>query len=202
MLNYKKIERISKSFYLQKTEKVARELIGKLFVKKISDGEYLSAEILETEAYLPDGDLACHAAKGKTPRNSPMFENGGILYVYFIYGNHYCSNIVTEEAGKGAAVLIRAAKPIEGIEIMKNYREIENIQRLCNGPGNFAKAFGINKLDNYQSLFGINNSNYCLFHFNEYADDEIVQTNRIGIKQNSELPLRFYLKDSEYISRK
>jgi DNA-3-methyladenine glycosylase len=201
MLQINKLERIKKSFYLQKSEKVARDLIGKLFVRKYSNGKILSAEIIETEAYLPENDLACHAAKRRTLRNAPMFEAGGILYVYFIYGNHFCANIVTETEGKGAAVLIRAARPIEGMDIMIENRGTDYIKKLCKGPGNFAKAFNLNKSDNFKEIWKVSNEIQIL-RYRDYTEEEIVTTTRIGIKENSELPLRFYLKDSEYISKK
>ncbi|OGU57600.1 MAG: hypothetical protein A2X64_09010 [Ignavibacteria bacterium GWF2_33_9] len=196
------MKRISKEYYLNSTEKLARDLLGSVFVKKINQNEYIAAEIVETEAYLPQGDLACHAAVKKTPRNAPMFESGGILYIYFIYGNHFCSNIVTETEGKGSAVLIRAAKPLEGISEMQQNRGVLDIRKLCNGPGNFSKAFGLNKGYNYLDLSDYENSEIQLFRLNNYPDNEIIQTTRIGIKKHSELPLRFYVRDSEFISRK
>ena len=188
-------------FYQRDTITVARELLGKLFVR-IIDGQILSAEIIETEAYLPTNDPACHASKRKTQRNAPMFENGGILYVYFIYGNHFCANIVTEKEGLGSAVLIRAARPIQGIEIMKKNRHIDDIFNLCNGPGKFAQAFGLKREHNYHSL---SSKSIFVADYNNYNDSEIVITNRIGIKIGAELPLRFYvnnLESKKFISRK
>lgn len=188
-------------FYQRDTITVARELLGKLFVR-IIDGQILSAEIIETEAYLPTNDPACHASKHKTQRNAPMFENGGILYVYFIYGNHFCANIVTEKEGLGSAVLIRAARPIQGIEIMKKNRHIDDIFNLCNGPGKFAQAFGLKREHNYHSL---SSKSIFVADYISYNDSEIVITNRIGIKIGAELPLRFYvnnLESKKFISRK
>lgn len=202
MININNLERIKEEFYLQKTEKVAKDLIGKLFVRTIENSAIIAAEITETEAYLSTGDLASHSAKKKTVRNAPMFESGGILYVYFIYGNHFCSNVVTEKEGIGSAVLLRAARPVEGLELMINNRGIEQIENLCKGPGNFAKAFNIDRNDNYEKLFSNKISKFSIYHYKNYTDDEIIQTTRIGIKQSSELLLRFYLKDSNFISKK
>lgn len=199
MLQINKLERIKKTFYLQNTEKVAKELLGKLFIRQI-DGQVLSAEIVETEAYLSTGDLASHSARGKTNRNSSMFEEGGILYIYFIYGNHFCANIVTEEFGKGCAVLIRAGKPVSGIEMMKNNRGINNLHKLCAGPGNFAKSFMINKSSNLKKLYV--GSEFGIFRYNDYSDNNIMVSERIGIKKSSDLLLRFYINNSEYLSRK
>lgn len=185
-------------FYRRKTEIVAQELLGKLFVR-IIDGQMMAAEIVETEAYLPKDDPACHAAKKKTNRNAPMFEDGGILYVYFIYGNHFCANIVTETKGLGAAVLIRAARPLEGIELMKNFRKKDNILDLLNGPGKFAQAFNLKREQNYHSLVS---SEIFVSDHRTYDKQDIVQTTRVGIKEGSELLLRFYVANSEFISRK
>ncbi|HAW08314.1 MAG TPA: 3-methyladenine DNA glycosylase [Bacteroidetes bacterium] len=191
-------KKIPIEFYKQKTEDIARLLIGKLFVRVI-DGEWLACEIHETEAYLPDGDYASHAAKMKTLRNAPMFESGGILYVYFIYGVHYCVNIVTENAGIGSAVLLRAGKPLAGIEKMQEFRKSNKIEQLCKGPGNFAKAFDLNKTHNFHRL---DSDDIFLCDYETYPDSEIVRTTRIGINLSKDLPLRFYLKDSPYISKK
>lgn len=192
------LKKIPKEFYQRETTLVAKDLIGKLFVR-IIDGQVLTAEIVETEAYLPKNDPACHAAKRKTPRNSPMFEDGGILYVYFIYGNHYCANVVTETEGLGSAVLIRAARPLEGIQFMMNNRRNSKIEELCNGPGKFAQAFDLNKQQNYHSL---DSCDIFISEFNYYDDNEITQTTRIGIKEGIDLPLRFYLRNSNFVSRK
>jgi len=185
-------------FYQQSTDDVARLLIGKLFVRVI-DGEAVACEIHETEAYLPDGDFASHAAIKKTPRNAAMFESGGILYVYFIYGVHYCVNIVTESKGVGSAVLLRAGKPITGIGKMMEFRNCNKIENLCKGPGNFAKAFNLNRADNFHPL---DSEDIFLCEYNTYPESEIIRTTRVGINLSKDLPLRFYLKDSPFISRK
>jgi DNA-3-methyladenine glycosylase len=186
-------------FFQQSTEIVAKQLIGKLFVRHIDAKIILAAEIIETEAYLPTNDPACHASLKKTKRNAPMFEDGGILYVYFIYGNHFCSNIVTEKKEQGAAVLIRAGRPVLGINVMQKNRGIIDEVSLCKGPGNFAKAFGLNKSHNYLLLDG---SHFGIYYYNNYLDEEITQTTRIGIKKATELPLRYYLTNSKFVSKK
>jgi len=191
-------QRIPLEFYQQKTDDVARLLIGKLFVRVI-DGDVLACEIQETEAYLPDGDFASHAAIKKTQRNAPMFENGGVLYVYFIYGVHFCVNIVTENAGVGSAVLLRAGKPIAGIDKMIEFRKTNKIENLCKGPGNFTRAFNLDKSHN---LHRLDSDDIFLCDYNTYSDQDIVQAPRIGINLSKDLPLRFYLKDSQYVSKK
>lgn len=192
------IKKLPKEFYIRETTIVAKDLVGKLFVR-IIDEQILAAEIVETEAYLPKLDPACHAAKRKTSRNSPMFEDGGILYIYFIYGNHFCVNVVTETRGLGSAVLIRAARPINGIDLMMKNRKKAKIEELCNGPGKFAQAFDINKNQNYLSL---NSSEIFISEYNSYNDENIIQTKRIGIKEGSDLLLRFYLQNSNFVSKK
>lgn len=196
-----KFNKLPLDFFRRDTTIIAQELLGKLFVRIINK-QTISAEIIETEAYLPKNDPACHAAKRQTLRNSPMFEDGGILYVYFIYGNHFCANIVTEKKGLGSAVLIRAACPIDGIEIMKLNRNRKKIEDLCSGPGKFAQAFGLTREHNNHSLIS---QDIFLAEYNYYKDNEITTTTRIGIREGANLPLRFYVNNSEilkFISKK
>ncbi|MCX6153042.1 MAG: DNA-3-methyladenine glycosylase [Candidatus Kapabacteria bacterium] len=192
---------LQKKFYLQDTETVARELLGKILVKFEVDGSILAARIVETEAYLAEKDLASHSAVGRTKRNEPMFAEAGILYVYKIYGIHHCFNIVTEPENRAAAVLIRALEPIVGIEIMKSRRKSDKIYQLCKGPGNSALSLGFDRNYNYRSLcteqlFIQNNSDA------KVTENLIVKSRRIGINRASELELRYFLKDNIYVSGK
>src|SRR3972149_11843387 len=131
---------IPQSFFDRETPSVARDLLGTLLVRVMPNGERLSGMIVETEAYLPH-DAASHAYSGRTQRNASMFECPGTLYVYFTYGMHFCLNIVTENTGIPAAVLIRALEPREGIDRMHinryahrtNQRKI-SLRELCGGP--------------------------------------------------------------------
>ncbi len=109
-----KMRRSRSSFYRRNTVAVARELLGKFIIRKIGRRK-LVGKIVETEAY-HDNDPASHAYRGITPRCAPMFEEPGHAYVYFIYGNHYCLNFVTERYGKAGAVLIRAIEPVSNIK--------------------------------------------------------------------------------------
>ena len=187
---------LPRKFFLQKTGKVAKQLIGKYIVKKEKDG-FLAARIVETEAYLSEGDLSSHSAPGPTKRNKVMFEKGGVLYVYKIYGIHHCANIICEDEGKGCGVLLRAVEPVLGIENMKKRRATSDIKKLCKGPGNLAKSFGFT-LDDYgrsvcsRSLFIQNDQ--------EIEENEILETKRIGISRSTELPLRYILKNSRFVS--
>jgi DNA-3-methyladenine glycosylase len=109
---------LSQDFFARATEKVARDLLGAVLVRRVGD-TVLAGRIVETEAYLAEDDAASHSFRGRTRRNEAMFGEAGTLYVYRIYGVHHCANIVTEDAGRGAAVLLRALEPLAGIEWMQ-----------------------------------------------------------------------------------
>jgi DNA-3-methyladenine glycosylase len=181
------------------TLEAARSLIGAILVHETPRGR-LSGRIVETEAYVTPDDGACHAYRGKTPRNRVMFGPPGNAYVYFSYGMHYMLNVVTEQAGIAAAVLIRALEPLEGTEIMAARRGLEGtaakISNLTNGPGRLCQALGINL-----SLNGIALTAPPLYIAPSNGDAlPIVQTTRIGITRSVELPYRFYLRGNLHVS--
>jgi DNA-3-methyladenine glycosylase len=130
-------------FYNRPTLTVARELIGARLVR-ILNGRKLVGLITETEAYIGEEDLGCHAKAGRTPRTAVMYGPPGHAYVYFTYGNHWMLNAVTEREGFPAAVLIRAIQPIEGTEIMSRRRS----GRDTFGPGKLTQAMRITKREN------------------------------------------------------
>lgn len=134
---------LPREFYNRPTLTVARELIGARLVR-ISEGIRLVGLITETEGYIGQEDLACHARAGVTPRTAIMFGPPGYAYVYFTYGNHWMLNAVTEREGFPAAVLIRAIQPVEGEEIMLERRK----GRDTFGPGKLTQALGITKDEN------------------------------------------------------
>ena len=138
---------LPRKFYNRSTLTVARELIGMRLVR-ILDGVKLVGLITETEGYIGEEDLACHARAGRTPRTLPMYGPPGHAYVYFTYGNHWMLNAVTEREGFPAAVLIRAIWPIEGAEVMSARRE----GRDTFGPGKLCQAMGISKGENNTDL--------------------------------------------------
>lgn len=119
----------------------ARNLLGWTLVHHTPEGD-VGGIIIETEAYQQD-DEASHSFRGITKRTAPMFEEAGHIYMYFIYGMHWCINIVTGPAGHGEAVLLRALKPTTGIHIMQMNRGITDTKRLTNGPGSLVQALGI-----------------------------------------------------------
>ncbi|HLO32929.1 MAG TPA: DNA-3-methyladenine glycosylase [Anaerolineales bacterium] len=137
------VKALPRSFYDRSTLKVARDLIGARLVR-ILDGQKLVGIITETEAYIGQNDLACHAKAGLTPRTAVMFGEPGHAYVYFTYGNHWMLNVVAERQGFPAAVLIRAIRPVEGVEIMLERRH----GRDTLGPGKLCQAMGITKNEN------------------------------------------------------
>ncbi len=137
------VKTLPRKFYNRSTLTVARELIGARLVR-ILDGQKLVGIITETEAYIGETDLACHAKAGRTPRTAVMYEEPGHAYVYFTYGNHWMLNVVTERKGFPAAVLIRAIQPIEEVEIMLERRH----GRDTLGPGKICQALGITKSEN------------------------------------------------------
>jgi DNA-3-methyladenine glycosylase len=186
-----------KDFYLNDTIEVAKRLIGNILVKRMENGEYLAARLVEVEAYLDSGDLSSHSSPGRTKRNLAMFEDGGIIYIYLIYGIHYCINIVTEHSGTGTAVLLRAAEPILGLDIMKYHRHSQYEHSLCKGPGNLSKAFDLSIEDNQQSLL---TPDLFVQEILTEPQPNIATSRRIGITKSSELELRFFLKDNPYAS--
>ena len=176
---------------------MARRLLGLYLVHRTSEG-VTAGRIVETEAYLFRNDPACHAARGQTERNRAMFGPAGFSYVYFIYGNYYCFNVVTSREGCGEAVLVRALEPTFGIELMQRRRKRDGITELCSGPGKLATAMGITRDDNNLNL----RSSRLSLKSGQKRTEKIVTTTRIGISAGSELPLRFYLEGNPFISRR
>ncbi len=201
LVNGKKLER---NFYSKELLVVARQILGKIFVKK-NGGKILSGRIVEVEAYNGTIDRAAHTYIGQTKRNKVMFNEGGYLYVYLSYGVHYCCNIVTGKEGYGTAVLIRALEPVDGINDMvknrfgKKLPDDKDIFNLTNGPGKVCKSFGINLKHSGIDLTG--DKSY-LIDSPLRKNEEVGVSRRIGISKSIELPWRFFIKDNPYISRK
>lgn len=187
---------LPRSFYSRDTVAVARELLGKVFAHYSPDG-IIAGRIVETEAYV-QGDPACHASRGMTPRNRVMFGPPGHAYVYFIYGMYYCFNTVTAPEGVGEAVLIRALEPLEGLHIMRDRRKRERPTDLCSGPAKLVQAMGITRHHNGADL----TVKPLVIYRGAEPKENIVTTTRIGINEVEKLPLRFYLEGNRYVSRK
>ncbi len=144
-------ERLPRSFYSRPATEVAPDLLGHVLVRELPDGTRASARIVEVEAYGPD-DPASHAFRGMTPRNAVMFGPSGHLYVYFTYGMHFCMNAVAGRAGEGAAVLLRAGEPLEGIDGMRSRRGRDRPLELCSGPGRFTQAMDVARSEDGEDL--------------------------------------------------
>ncbi|HHX74615.1 MAG TPA: DNA-3-methyladenine glycosylase [Firmicutes bacterium] len=184
-------------FYDRPTAEVARLLLGKILVHHSPEG-LTAGRIVETEAYLAQEDPACHAARGMTRRNAPMFGPAGTAYIYLIYGVHHCFNVVTGKEGEGEAVLIRALEPLCGLDLMQARRNVGHKTKLCSGPGNLCRAMKITPLLNGHPL-----SRPPLYLAADgYEGFETVTTTRVGISLAAELPLRFYIAGNPCVSRK
>ena len=196
--------KLSKSFYCRELHTVAKELLGKVLIKKNSKNLF-AVKIVEVEAYDGEIDKAAHSFGGKTERNRVMFNKGGFFYVYLSYGVHNCCNIVTGFEDKGTAVLIRAVEPLKGLDVMikkrfgrklKNDNEITN---LTSGPGKVCKALGINK--NHSGL-DLSGDKIFLLDQPKVKVSEIGISKRIGITKSTNYPWRFYIKENQFLSRK
>lgn len=173
-------------------------LLGWKLVRQTPRG-IIKAKIVETEAYHQD-DPASHSFRGLTRRTAPMFEAGGTIYVYFTYGMHYALNIVTGPAGRGEGVLIRAAEPLEGVEIMRKNRGITDIKNLTNGPGKLAQALGIKSTE--FSGKKLNKSSISLESpWEIIKKEDIVIGPRIGISKAVEVDARFYINGNKFVSK-
>lgn len=186
-------------FYYDDTVTVAKNLLGKLLCRS-TERHVAAGIIVETEAYLSEGDPACHAARGMTRRNAPMFGTPGSAYVYFIYGKYNCFNVVTNKPGKGEAVLVRALEPVMGEDLMCRLRGgITERTALAGGPGRLCQALNIDRSLNEHDLM---RPPLWIASGGEIKRFKIIETARIGISRGAALPLRFYIEGSHYISRR
>lgn len=201
---------LNKEFYKQGALILAKELLGKVVVRTV-DNLTLKAKIVETEAYVGEIDKASHAYNGRrTERTEPLFREGGIAYVYFIYGKYYCFNVISGIEDKGEGVLVRALEPLNEFDYLarkrfeKSFDELSeaNKKALTNGPSKLCIAFSIDKSENYKKLYEEGE-----FYIEDSNDEkfDIVETTRIGIDYAEEaidFPWRFYIKNNKYISKK
>jgi DNA-3-methyladenine glycosylase len=194
---------LPRTFFEPSARVVARALLGHWLIRNAGNG-IIGGPIVETEAYLR-GDPACHAAPGLTARNRVMFGPPGHAYVYFIYGCHYCVNAVCRPAGTAEAVLIRAVEAAFDRASMQRLRAVREARNLTNGPAKLCEALdidggldGVDLCDAHSPIFIAGNpavKRFCR------QRGPVITTTRIGITRATELPLRFYLQGSGFVSR-
>lgn len=191
------------SFYLRPTKVVARDLVGKRLVRifrKNGRSFRLSGTIVETEAYGYSDDLASHACMGPTVRNAVMFGEVGRAYVYFTYGNHFCVNVSARSSRMEAgAVLIRGLEPVEGIDVMRQLRPVEDVFSLTSGPGKLTQALNITSVLNGADMTSPDSELYIEFGA---RPRRVLVTPRIGITRATGREWRFLDPSSPYVSRK
>ncbi|MCB1023794.1 MAG: DNA-3-methyladenine glycosylase [Acidobacteria bacterium] len=195
--------KLPKEFYTQNdTLKIARELLGKTLVVPDENGRRVSGMIVETEAYQGPADKAAHSHNNRrTKRTEVMYAQGGIVYVFFVYGMYFQFNVVTGKEDVPHAILIRAVEPIDGIEIMRSRRGKMPDKNLTSGPGKLCIAFGIDKGFNGEDLSG---DMVWIEDGEPLSDDRVVCGRRIGIdyaEEYAEKNWRFYLEGNNFISR-
>ena len=192
------------TFYEPSAEVVAPKLLAHWLIRRTPDG-VCGGTIVEVEAYL-DGDPASHAFIGQTARNHVMYGPPGCGYVYFIYGNHSCFNAVCRPCGCPEAILIRAIEPQFGLELLRRNRPISKLSNLTNGPGKLCAAMnidrkldGVNLCDADSELIIAENPEANAF---VHQHEPVIRTTRIGITKAANMPLRFYLDGSRFVSRR
>lgn len=200
--------RLGQDFFSQTTRRVARQLLGKRLVRVSPEGERLSGIVVEVEAYLSKSDLASHSYRGPSKKNASMFLQPGRLYVYSIHAQH-CLNVVTEPAGRGAAVLIRAVQPTEGLSSMLQQRGLDStaiasdLRRAIaatSGPARLCQALGIDRSHDGLDLITSQQMWLETAPHLAAAARNIRRGTRIGISQAQELPLRYFLDGHYFVS--
>jgi DNA-3-methyladenine glycosylase len=194
---------LAADFYARPTLAVARDLIGKVLVHRASEGT-TTGRIVEAEAYIGETDPACHAYKGRTPRNEPLYGPPGLAYVYVSYGLHHLLNAVTEDEGFPSAVLIRAVEPLDGLDRMRARRRAASRRPgpigdadLCRGPGNLTVAMGISTPAHNTRML---TRGVLTVHDDGTAVDSVVWTPRIGVTVGAERLWRCASRDSRAVS--
>ncbi len=202
----RKAPRLPRDFFARDPVTVARGLLGKLLIRR--DGRRLLAgRIVEAEAYLGAADPAAHAYNGRTPRNAVLFGPPGHAYVYFIYGNHYCTNVSCMQVGDAGGVLLRAMEPVVGLEEMAEARGIElprqprttQLRMISSGPGRMSQALGITRPRDNGKDFTDRRSDLW-FADDGHRPERIAVTPRININKAIDEPLRFVVAGSPFVS--
>lgn len=186
---------MNRDFFLLPTPEVARRLLGCELLVRSPEGA-TGGVIVETEAYLGAEDPAAHSFRGETKRTRSLFGHPGHAYVYFIYGMHTALNVVAAPVGVGHAVLIRALEPTVGVELMKARRGRDSLTDLCSGPGKLAQALGVTLADDGADL--VAGERFVLKPAGIVT--AVTASPRTGISRAVDLPYRFYLTDSPFVS--
>lgn len=191
------------TFFSRDPRQVAPELLGKILLRR--KGHSLRAgRIVEVEAYLGAEDAAAHAAAGETARNRVLFGPPGHAYIYLSYGLHFCLNVSCMPPGQAGCVLFRALQPLAGIQALAWARGMEaqstmDLRKLCNGPARLCQAMEITReKDNGRDLTLASSGLWITG--DGFQPKQIARSTRVGITKSADLPLRFYIKDNEYIS--
>jgi DNA-3-methyladenine glycosylase len=203
-----RVSLLKPEFFNADPRKVARALLGKLLIRKTARG-LLAGRVVETEAYLGEGDAAAHAVAGKTARNFVLFGPPGHAYVYFIYGNHFCLNVSCLPDGVPGCVLFRALEPVAGIEEMGKARGIEvprdgdlgsnDLKKISSGPGRMAEALGITRdRDNAKNMVSATSDLQLVD--DGYRVRRVTVTPRVGIVKSAEQPLRYFIAGNAFVS--
>ena len=190
---------LPKRFYERDPEKVAKDLLGKILIRKVED-KILSGIIVETEAYYGPGDPASRASGGIKNFNKLMWHEPGVSFIYNVH-KYWMFNIVAHKPSEVGAVLIRAIEPLEGIKIMKRNRGITDDERLVdltNGPGKFTVAFGIDKRLNGVCLTSERSPIYIV---DNQIQITVSSSKRIGVKADLPKDLRFYIEGNSFVSK-
>ncbi|MBO9363213.1 MAG: DNA-3-methyladenine glycosylase [Thermoflexus sp.] len=195
------IGRLPRSFFARPTLVVAQDLIGRRLVRRVGE-QRISGRIVEVEAYVGEDDQASHAAVGRTPRNAVMYGPPGYAYVYFIYGQHYCLNVVTEREGFPAAVLIRALEPEEGLNWIARRRRGIPMRDWLRGPGRVCVGLGIDRQFNGHDMCAPDAQLWI--EAGERAPEEQIATGpRVRVRGDAlarTRPWRFYIRDHPCVS--
>lgn len=194
---------LSASFYTQPTRQLARALLGCRLVRRLN-GQRVAGVIVETEAYIGENDLACHARAGRTARTAVMYGRPGLTYVYFTYGLHWLLNVVSEVEDFPAAVLIRALEPVEGVALMQAARGSRPVRDLTNGPAKLCQALRIDQTLNGVDLTSAEGGLWIEADRTVPARS-ILRGPRIGISGTPEpwlsKPWRYWVKENAFVSK-
>jgi DNA-3-methyladenine glycosylase len=185
------------SFYKRPAALVAWDLLGKFILHKTGES-YVGGIIVETEAYLGKDDLACHASKGPTPRNRIFYGSSpGTAYVFQCHGGNFLFNVLTSDKEPMECVLVRALEPVFGIELMRRRRRV-NYENLTSGPPKLSRALGITKRVNGSH---VTRGPVLILRSRRNGFKKGVSS-RIGLSEYGHYPLRYYLLDNPFVSRR